>query len=59
MRISSDWKNVKFRRSDCLLTQRETGRTTGRLGFKGNGEEGSEEKCWEEEGREGWDTVTI
>ena len=34
---------------------RDRGKTI-RLWFKGKGEESSEEKCWEEEGREGWDT---
>ena len=35
---------------------RDSGKTI-RLGFKGKGEESSEEKCWREEGREGWDNA--
>ena len=35
---------------------RDRGKTI-RLGFKGKGKGSSEEKCWREEGREGWDTA--
>ena len=35
---------------------RDRGKTI-RLGFKGKGEESNEEKCWREEGREGWDNA--
>ena len=54
MRTSSDWKKLKFfRQSD---RDRDRGKTI-RLGFKRKGEESSEENCWREEGREGWDNA--
>ena len=37
---------------------RDRGKTI-RLGFKGKGEESSEEKCWREEGRVGHCTGTL
>ena len=49
VRISSDWKNSKSRQSDM---DRDRGKTI-RLGFKGKGEESSEENCWREEKKVG------
>ena len=46
---------MKFRQSD---RDRNRGKTI-RLLFEGKGEEGNDEKCWEENEREGWDTDTL